>query len=64
MADSDTSGAGRYAYFAILAGFHEGTLESISRITPKTDQLLMKTNIDGDRASEASRLFMESNYVV
>ncbi len=65
MPDPDASGAGRYAYFAILAGFLEEQTDSSAGAYPypSADKLLLKTDITGDRASVTSRHFLKTTSI-
>ena len=58
MADPDHSGAGRYAYLAILVGFRDEGSKIDNLHHPDSDKLFTKIPILGDRASVASANFL------
>lgn len=60
MPDPNYSGAGRYAYFAVLAGFSGKEISSPAGSFRLADMLLLKTDIEGDRASMTSRHFLKT----
>ncbi|MEQ9824007.1 MAG: sulfate ABC transporter substrate-binding protein [Puniceicoccaceae bacterium] len=64
MPDPTASGAGRYAYLAVIIGSRtHPSPSSTAFASPQANRILEKIHITGDRASSAARQFLQSPHL-